>query len=90
MGASLSERDASLGADTKIGLVELSGDLTGDRRRRLSFAQYLQRLNADLAIFVLQEGEGSGGVRNLPMAQSHAVTPNRMDAGEPGSFRFLR
>ena len=69
---------------------ELSGRLGDQDVGWLGLAQYLERLDADLAIFVVQEGEGSGGVRNLAMAQSHAVTPNRMDAGEADSFRLLR
>ena len=55
--AEFSERDATLGADAEIFVSEQSGDLIAERLRRLGFAQYLERLYADLGIGVVEQGQ---------------------------------
>ena len=76
------ERDAGLGADTEILLGELSRNFVRQHRRLLGLAQYLQRLDAYFGVGVFKQGQGRGHVSDLAETNAHAVTPDRMDAGE--------
>ena len=49
---------------------------------RPGFAQHLQHLDANFGISIVEQGQRSSHVGDLAEADTHAVTPDRVDAGE--------